>query len=246
MILYLIRHAQSENNHLENWFTRDRNPAGKSLVRKSDPSLTEIGFAQADHLARHLATVVDKPDLRDRIPASSGYRIEKLFCSPMKRAIQTAHAVAREMNIQPELCMDVFEEGGVWLQDSEIGEKVGKRGMSRSEMTAQFPKLKLAPEVKDDGWWFGSFETRDEMKLRVARVARQIQQDAEKSNDVVAIVSHGTFIIYLLHALTNQVDGSSVAFSHQNTGITRLDFADDNLRVRYANQLEHLPPSLVV
>ncbi len=246
MILYLIRHAQSENNHFENWNALDHKPPGETLVRKSDPALTDVGLAQADHLARHLTKIADKTDLRDRVKVNAGYRIEKLYCSPMKRAIQTADAIAAAMNIQPALYMDVFEEGGIWLQDPESGERVGKKGMSRNEMAAQFPRLQLAPEVKQEGWWFGSFETHNEMRLRVSKVASRIRHQATSSNDVVAIVSHGTFIIHLLRALTNQVDGSNVAFSHQNTGITRLDFTNDHMRVRFSNQLEHLPPNLVV
>lgn len=246
MILYLIRHAQSENNHFDNWNALDHKPPGETFVRKSDPALTDIGLAQADHLARHLARVADKTDLRDRIVVEAGYRIEKLYCSPMKRAIQTANAIATEMNIRPELCMDVFEEGGIWLQNPESGERIGKKGMSRNEMIAQFPRMQLAQEVKQEGWWFGSFETHNEMKLRASKVALRIRQRATSSNDVVAIVSHGTFIIHLLRILTNQADGSNVAFSHQNTGLTRLDFAEDHIRVRYSNQIEHLPPDLVV
>lgn len=245
MILYLIRHAQSENNVLDDRRSGQTGPDTEHHLRKPDPGLTERGFAQADHLAKYLANCPDKTDIRDGLKDVACHRIGKLFCSPMKRAIQTAHAVAKATQLKPELWIDVHEEGGIWRDDPIEGNRVGSEGMTRQEMTSQFPNLKLIPEITDRGWWNRPFETREQMEQRAESVADHIDQLSKNSNEIITIVSHGTFIIFLIRQLTTHNGHSIASYSHQNTGITRLDFSPDGLRVRFANKLEHLPSNLI-
>ena len=75
MHVYLIRHAQSENNVL----TSD------SLHRrKVDPDLTELGYRQREALAEFLATEADLAD--------QPFAISRLYTSAMYRSLLTTQA----------------------------------------------------------------------------------------------------------------------------------------------------------
>ena len=62
----------------------------------------------------------------------------------------------------------------------------------------------------------------------------------------IAVVTHGGFMNDLLHAIADVGSADGIYFSHQNTGISRIDFMEDGtVRVRYLNWVAHLPPELV-
>ena len=127
MKLYMIRHAQSVNNALAN--QRDR---------VCDPTLTELGYQQADILAKHLASGVDPEYVigvsEEDTAADSrqGYKIDYLYCSAMHRSMLTAKPIAAALGLTPELWLDIHEHGGIFLDHG--GEKgvVGYPGKTRS------------------------------------------------------------------------------------------------------------------
>ena len=100
MDLYLIRHGQSTNNRGDN--------------HVDFPSLTDLGCKQA-----YLAGKV----LKDVNPV-------KLYCSPMLRAVQTAQKVGSEINLDPQIIVELHEGGGIYTLAP------GKRmdGLKRSEI----------------------------------------------------------------------------------------------------------------
>ena len=117
MDVLLIRHAESANNAL---WARDRDAF--TTGRTHDPPLTELGFEQADVLARHLA--------------ERGARIDRLVASPMLRAIQTARPVAAALGVPLEVWVEVHERGGIYVGDPATGEGfVAHPGLSRSVST---------------------------------------------------------------------------------------------------------------
>ena len=231
--LYLIRHGQSANNALAD-----------QRRRTADPGLTDIGHAQARHVARHLETQPDKTDVRDGRSGVAGHGIGRLYCSPMLRALQTAEPIAAALGLAPEVRLDVFESGGIWLDGGDGQGPVGHPGLRRAELTAKFPGFALPAEATDEGWWNRPFETPEQMAERAARVAAGIRRRLAYTDERVAVVSHGTFMNTLVAQLTfgNALDG--VFFSNHNTAISRLDFDGDHLMVRYLNRIDHLPPEL--
>ena len=231
--LYLIRHGQSANNALAD-----------QRRRTADPGLTDIGHAQARHVARHLETQPDKTDVRDGRSGVAGHGIGRLYCSPMLRALQTAEPIAAALGLAPEVRLDVFESGGIWLDGGDGQGPVGRPGLRRAELTAKFPSFALPAEATDEGWWNRPFETPEQMAERAARVAAGIRRRLAYTDERVAVVSHGTFMNTLIAQLAfgNALDG--VFFSNHNTAISRLDFDGDHLMVRYLNRIDHLPPEL--
>jgi broad specificity phosphatase PhoE len=237
MELFIVRHAQSYNNALAD-----------QRRRVVDPPLTEIGFRQAELVARHLANGIDHETaaIEGQGPdAPAGMGIEKLYCSAMLRALQTAAAIGRALNLKPHVWVDVHEEGGMWL-DHGIAKGVrGYPGMTRAEIGQQFPDCVLPEEITERGWWRYAQEERQPFLARAERVAAKLRADATK--DIrIAIVTHGGFGAYLLRELAGAPRTANVFFHHDNTGVTRVRFRlDGRVSIRYLNRIDHLPPDLV-
>ena len=233
-VLYLIRHGQSGNNAL-----------GDVNLRTADPGLTPAGHAQAECVAKYLAREADKTDVRDGLVVDGGHGVQRLYCSAMLRTLQTTRPIAATLGLEPEVWLDVHEEGGIWLDDGDGRGPIGHPGLSRGEIEAQFPGFVLTEGVTENGWWNRPFETRADLVARAAQVALDVRQRIVGKEERVAIVSHGTFLSLLIqHLLLGQyVPG--MRFSNHNTGISRLDFDDDYVMLRYLNRIDHLPRELV-
>lgn len=86
--IYLARHGQSEWN---------ADGGNDRLNGRTDVGLTETGYGQAQQMARALATV----------------SLAAIYCSPLKRARETARAVAEQQGRAP-----VIKE---WLREIDCG-----------------------------------------------------------------------------------------------------------------------------
>ena len=247
VILYLVRHAQSENNALADAAKRDPNAPGIPIA---DPPLTKTGEAQALRIAEHLRDGTDKTDLRDGAPALQGFGIDRLYASPMLRALRTAQAIAAALTLRPQVWLDLHEQGGIW-GEAEVG------GLTRSLMQARFPGFGLPDGVTETGWWRGGLETPAAFAARVARVVAAIRAGhrgvpgnaarealAWRPEDRVAIVTHGGFASSLIQTLLGVGRGGAYLSNH-NTAITRLDLSEERVFLRYQNRVDHLPNELV-
>ncbi len=227
MELFLIRHGQSTNNALEDW-----------TLRVEDPLLTESGQRQAEHTAAHLAAGLHLHPTTRNAPRAL---LDRLYCSPMIRAMQTAHAIGKSVGVVPEVWTDIHEVGGVYLDEGS--RKVGYPGRPRSELARLFPNCVLTPDLTEAGWWNRDFEDAHQGHARAAGVARALR---ERANDDVRIglVSHGDFMSALLRALGGLPSEAPIYYEHRNTGITCIDLTPQGARVRYLNRVHHLPEEL--
>ncbi len=245
MNLYIIRHAESANNRIAQQVDYDTFVATRSF----DPPITELGFQQADLLAEHLATSEYLEFSRTAVKADRrGYGITQLYCSPMRRAIQTAYPLSKMLGIPLTVWVDTHEQGGLFQGDPRTGEGLrGFPGMGRSEILAQFPGVHLPDAMTEEGWWPGHYEDRQECDERAERVAQRLRSLAITDPHArIGMISHGTFMDHLLKRLLGASSGPQMYFSHANTGITRIEFtSDDFLVLRYLNRFHHLPPSMV-
>ncbi len=247
MELYIIRHAQSTNNALKN-----------PRFRINDPALTALGHQQAELVAQHLADGVNLEmtvgisDEDTHVNRRRGYKLTRLYCSAMHRAMLTANHIGQATGLTPEIWLDIHEaggifdgypDGGIFDGNPDRGNLVGQAGRSRAEILAEFPHFNLPPEITETGWWNKPHEDWAACLGRAIRVADELGRMARDANPAerVAMVSHGGFIDALLKALTNQVPGHQVFHHHFNTAITRLDIEKDGyLHVRYINRVPHL------
>ena len=240
-ILYLIRHGESENNAFAAEASTD--DAGEP-PRVADPGLTETGRAQADCIADHLARERDKTDVRRGVVVE-GYGIERLYCSPMRRALETTRPIAAALGLRPEIRLDIYEEGGIWLDEGDGRGPIGHPGLGRSEIEAEFPGFVVPNGIAGTGWGNRPFERREELGARAARVAGELCPFIAESEARVAIVSHGTFISVLVQHLAFGRYVPEMRFSNHNTGINRLDIDRGFLRLLYLNRIDHLPLDLI-
>ncbi len=228
MQLYLIRHGESTNNRLA---TQRLAYEDYIAQRSADPDLTEIGYQQAQLMADHVAN--------GGLPEHS---IQRLYVSPMWRALLTAQPLAKALGIPAIVQADIFEHGGVFTGQPHGDDLSPAPGMTRAEMAAGFPGYELADEITETGWYRGGWETMKECDVRARSVAERVTGWAEAADgDTVALVSHGTFIDRLLKALIDTPGNNAFYFYHYNTAYTRVNFLDDGRRtIHYTNQTPHL------
>ncbi len=228
MRLYIIRHAQSANNALED-----------QRERTAEPPLTEVGRRQADCLASLLGNGgIPDPKLGD-----AGRPFDRLYTSPMRRALETTEPVARALGIQPHIWVDIHECGGMWQDHGPEGGIVGYPGMNRAEIATVYPGYQPPDELTDTGWWRHGQEETAACRARTWRVAAALRARAA-TDERIAMVTHGDFINNLLQAL---LDATAPMWIHvYNTGISVVDFRPDgSLGLRYTNRVDHLPPELI-
>ena len=231
MELYIIRHGQSTNNALTNHEDRG-----------CDPQLTDLGWRQAELLARHLAEGFQREP-----SAEAGYGITHLYSSPMWRALQTARPLGEALGLAPEVWIEIHEWGGIYLDHSEQEGIVGYPGKTRSEMQSEFPTYVLPEEITEEGWWHGGMEDMAGCIARAIRVAEALRERAQVENAArIAIVTHAAFSAKLVKTLLNQLPGDDAYYHFRNTAVSRFDFEDGGiLHIRYLNRVDHLPPDAI-
>jgi 2,3-bisphosphoglycerate-dependent phosphoglycerate mutase len=237
MQLYFIRHAQSANNQLYE-------ETGSWNGRDSDPELTEVGHAQAQRLAEHLACTNDGTFTRD-FSNRGGFGLTHLYSSLMVRALATGAYLAAALNLPLVVWEDLHEVGGIFVIDSESGEHIGQPGKSRSELAARFPEAQLPETLDDNGWWNRSHESVELQARRARRFVYDVLERHGSTDDRVAVISHGGFYNYVLAELLGIQAANGFWFSLNNTGITRFNFDSEGIGLAYANRLEHLPAELI-
>ena len=241
MQFYFIRHAQSQNNarYLETLSYQGRT---------EDPELTPTGYEQARHLARHLSQSPPSRSLPvpDWNPQNvGGFQITHIYCSLMVRAVATGTIVARALDLPLVAWIDLHETGGVVHIDEETDERVGLPGNNRAYFETHYPDLVLPKDLGESGWWNRPHEEYEQRPVRARRVLDELLDRHGDSDDRVAVISHGAFFGYLMHAILDLPTTPPPWFSLSNTGITRINFSEERLVIAYVNNTVHLPRDLV-
>jgi 2,3-bisphosphoglycerate-dependent phosphoglycerate mutase len=233
MQLFFIRHAQSTNNAL--WDT-----TGSSNGRSSDPELTPLGREQARRVA-HLFRD-GNPDGGAFVPCEGGgFALTHLYTSLMTRAASTGWEIAQAVGLPLVGLDEIFEEGGLYLEEPQTGKRVGVLGHDRAYFEQNFPGIVLPETIPPAGWW--NERPYEEPQATAARAAAFLETLLEKhgqTQDRVAIVSHGAFFNYLLAAITGRTAGEGLWYAMNNAAITRFDFFGEYTLVAYLNRTDHL------
>jgi probable phosphoglycerate mutase len=199
--LLLIRHGEQQ--------FRENIPLGEAY----DAPLSELGRKQAQAVGERLA------------PA----RLGKVFCSPMRRAYDTAREIARHHGLEP-IVREGLREIDLWQrapQDKGLLEIYTReelaeiyREVSRTRKHDSYPHTEAGAEFK-------------------ARVVAAIDAIAEESvGHRVAIACHGGVInAYLSHLFQSGYD-SLVSVHH--TSITVVRAADTRRAVLTVNDYSHV------
>ena len=212
MQLYLIRHAQSENN------------ARGQTQRVEDPRLTGLGHEQARRLA-------------DRV-ASLG--LTHLITSPFLRALQTTDHLRHASGLTPEVRVEWHEKGGC-VAGIRHDLMIGRAGMTRSRIASLFPAYTLAAEIDGNGWWGGKpMESETAARERARRVLATLCAEFGQSDQRVACVTHGDFLLLLFRSFHPRPLNLC-----WNASVTRVAVSGDSMQLELYSCTEHLPNYLV-
>jgi 2,3-bisphosphoglycerate-dependent phosphoglycerate mutase len=238
MQLYLIRHAQSENNAL--W---ERTAAEQG--RNMDPALSPLGALQARALSHFLSDGRPGVTTREDYRTQSGFALTHIYSSLMQRAVQTGSLIAETLNLPLHGWTDWHECGGIYLQDEESGALIGYPGKDRAFFKSYFPSLVWPPGLDSGGWWNRPFEEKPERWQRAQRVLDELLARHAGSDDRIAIVTHGSFYNYFLKTLLGIPPGAGIWFEMRNAAISRIDFIDSEIKVVYQNRYDFMPDELI-
>lgn len=218
MQLYLIRHAESENN------------ARPAYQRVEDPSITPVGRLQAEALAQWARSLT----------------IDVLITSPFRRSLQTSRMVLESS--KPTKAMiwhDVFERGGCYLGygDNNIQPRPG---LGRSLIMNELPLAVLDETITEEGWWVGKQkETDEETELRADNVINRLIETFGDSGKNIIAVLHADFIRTMLAQMLHPAADANQFGPLRNTGITKVDFNGQRWRLDWLNSVSHLPVKLI-
>lgn len=195
MELILIRHALPERRQVEDG--------------AADPELTTDGHAQAEHMARYL----------------SHERIDAVYTSPLRRAVQTAEPLGHLLDLEPIVVDDVAE----W--DRNSSEYVPIEQL-KAEGDPRFY------EILGNQW-----DGADPIEDFQARVEAALDDlVARHAGDTIAVVCHGGVInLYLAIVLGLTGDDRTGFFYPNYTSIHRVAASRSGVRsIITINETSHL------
>jgi 2,3-bisphosphoglycerate-dependent phosphoglycerate mutase len=148
----LARHGETDEN------------AARRFQGHRDPPLNDRGRAQARALGAALA----------------GHGIRELWCSPLRRALQTAEIAGKVLDLRPRLDPRLVEvDVGAWA------------GRLYADLEADEPAAYAEWRSGSPAFRFPGGESLQEQGERVAEVLAEIAADADKP---VLVVCHGGVI----------------------------------------------------
>jgi broad specificity phosphatase PhoE len=248
--LFLVRHAESNNNMLNNLIKGDDKEEQLLIRREADCGVSPRGRGQLRLLSEYVCAGGWNDILQ---------RPTTFYSSPMLRCLETADALTSGLPQDKAVIMnvkhDLYEVGGCYkLKD---GANVGLPGNTSEEVETRYSSFKCLPGM-ETGWYpRANKETREEFHCRVGGLAEWVWElvgrtsvaagsveEGEGSNQVV-LVAHGHLITTLMNYLLFGVPQACL-FVHHNTGVTHLQLTvlgDHDQRVgvvQSCNQTDHL------
>lgn len=201
LTVLLVRHGESVANQQNR------------LQGRLDSPLTARGVQQAEAVALRIA--------------ASYPSLTAVYSSPLRRAWDTARAVAGTMRMDP-VAMDA-------LIETDIG---AATGLTWEEFAACWPRHAEALRSRrpDAGWPQG--ETLHEVAARSGRAIDEIL--ARHSNGAVLLVSHSGTLRWLLARLLKGAKRAGESHSFGNCGITEVSLAGGVPTRTRVNDTAHL------
>ncbi len=137
--------------------------------------------------------------------------VTHILSSPLVRSLETASIIAETIEI---------ESINVW---PELREGWGDRhrGSRRAELQRRFPRALLPLSITDEGWDHGGDTNYAMFVMRAERVLHEIKQQFGP-DDRVAIITHGGFANYLLHAILHIAPTTPQWFELANCAISDI------------------------
>ncbi|MBT4086970.1 MAG: histidine phosphatase family protein [Deltaproteobacteria bacterium] len=252
MQLYLIRHAQSQNNVIiDDHITDYQDSQGLKIYenqRFADAPLSERGYQQAEQLGEflvdsYLSSANGK--YRDRFNFNN-FDFTHLFVSPMIRTMDTAKPFVDRVDLKPIIWEDLHEQGGVWNLDQSSGQRIGFPGVTPEYIRIEYPDYRIQEAMNPNGWWSRPYEEPEDCYKRSGKVLEALIEQYGKTEDRIAIVTHSYFINCILYYLFNlSTVNREYIFVLNNASITRIDFVKKRRMLVYQNRTDFLTLDLI-
>lgn len=156
----------------------------------------------------------------------------------MRRAAETATALASALHVPLEMWTDIYENKGCQMKGQAFG------GATRSELQERYPHAILPDSCTEQGWYMQPIETEAEAWERAQRVVDRLyamSRDPEFQGKGIAIVTHGNFMDYLFGRLVGRAGMKDAPrFLFSNTCYSRLHFKEPVPIILYLDRNEHL------
>lgn len=204
-IISFVRHGESKSNigeFYEDFFHRDDSP------------LSDKGHLQAEKLAGH--DIVNT--------------VDKIYSSPLIRAVQTAYPTAVRLDKRVVLLSDLLEI------NTEIS------GTNADFLSRKYPlAIPCVSEPTPTGGALLLGKETDESRMkRAARCIDYFYREAFDGQHLL-VVSHGSFLTYLLSAAIGLESIENFSFQADNCGVTRIIFRENKCpKLSFANFTSHL------
>jgi broad specificity phosphatase PhoE len=202
--MILVRHGQST------WNRQHR------IQGQLDPPLSDEGRRQAELLSRRLA----------------GRRLAGFYASDLKRAFETAEAIAPLVDLKPEPTPGLRE---IFLGEWE--------GLRTEEIAERFPDAWARWGEEADWDLVPGGEGAVPFEARVMATLDEIF-DRHSHGDVL-VVTHGGVIQVALHRVIGRPSKGLFPFKIQNASISLIEARDGRLVIGGSNDVGHLEPALV-
>ncbi|MAF11687.1 hypothetical protein CMK11_14665 [Candidatus Poribacteria bacterium] len=223
MDVYYVRHGESTGNTGE--------------THEPDPALTDAGLEQAAHAAAALR----------------GLGVGRLYCSPLRRNLQTARAIGDALGLSPHVTPELCEIGGIPPHDYGAGRLEERSGMSPDEIRDVCPGATLSEDITGEGWWFlrrDILDANDPLVWRRAvdsgkSMGRFLMEDRSGADDVSVLVGHGgSGWLFCETFLGIEPAPGQQRFGLDNCSISLFRMRDHGIRLAFLNRVEHLPLEL--
>jgi broad specificity phosphatase PhoE len=197
--LLLVRHGQTDMS------------VDDAFCGVSDVSLTPMGFRQAKALAERL---------RRR-------HVDVLYCSPQKRALETATPIATALGLE------IYTHDALREMDFGLWEN-----RARAELIQEYPQLM-------DGWecglWMGNPPGGESRQAVIARVVPfVIGLLNTHEGQTIMLVSHRTTLRLLTGHMLDMALSSSRRMQVSPTSLTELHVTGNQVQILFYNDTAHL------
>eukprot|EP01059_Diplonema_ambulator_P022237 TRINITY_DN3739_c0_g2_i2.p1 TRINITY_DN3739_c0_g2~~TRINITY_DN3739_c0_g2_i2.p1 ORF type:complete len:257 (+),score=37.67 TRINITY_DN3739_c0_g2_i2:55-825(+) len=241
MRVLFIRHAQSENNNLQDNIEKlvqakelDSAAALKKWYseRSSDADLTVRGKEEAEKLGVYYAGVLDGEDV-------------VAYTSGMLRTCKTIAPLAKRMHLDVRVHPELHEEGGIYKTDPETKQHSLGDVRTAQDIANSFNyDISLLPST---GPWYthprNTLESREECKNRARKIAGWLYSQPlhdEVGDRLLIIVSHQHFLTYLFSALVGVTTESLFLIGNTETAFAVLDPKTKTSNFRWIGKGDHL------
>ncbi len=205
MQLYLMRHGQSQNN------------AGDASAH--NVPLTSLGLEQSRRAAEVLAD----------------QRFDTIYCSPLKRALQTAAILHSRLGIAPYVHPSFSETGFSW----------GEPDDTREQLLSDYPDFILDASITNSGWAPADEETEQEAYVRACEIVQWLSKRHPEPDSRILVVTHGNYGGIVIGSVLGLRPCGYTQFSQHNTGISRADISDEERKLRFLNATTHLSEDML-